>query len=174
MCEANTAPTGRRVTHTSADGDLLKYEYDAANNLTRITYPPDATHPTGKQVSYTFHEIYDDDNRLATLNGQPIVHDADGNMTSGPLTASSGTLALSYNSRNQLTNAAGVSYSYDAEGARRSMTSAAGPTRYTIDKNAGLSRLLVKHNPDGTKTCYVYGMGLLYESTKAGAAPEQG
>ncbi len=35
---------------------------------------------------------------------------------------------------------------------------AAGLTRYTIDKNAGLSRLLVKHNPDGTKNCCVYGI----------------
>ncbi|NJR42026.1 MAG: hypothetical protein HC767_04595 [Akkermansiaceae bacterium] len=116
----------------------------------------------------TFTATHDDDNRLLTVNGASVVHDADGNMTSATLPSSltSSSLTpwvLTYNSRNQLTNTPGVSYIYDAEGTRRSMTDATGTTRYTVDKNASLSRLFIKHNPDGTKTYYVYGIGLLYE-----------
>jgi RHS repeat-associated protein len=254
----------RLKTFTNADGDLVKYDYDATNNLTRITYPPDAVHPTGKQVNYTYNarnlletvtdwagrvttyqydrlgrllriinangtstvreldaagqllsqrEIitatsrifhfqkfsydaagqvsnkftapagypwtdpgftgtYDDDNRLLTTNGGSVMHDADGNMTSGPITASSGTQTLVYNARNQLTSAVGVTYTYDAEGRRRTMVQGTNTTRYTIDPNGTLSRLLVKHNPDGTKTYYIYGLGLLYEASKIGTVAE--
>jgi RHS repeat-associated protein len=248
---------GRLKTFTNADGDLIQYQYDANNNLTRITYPPDTAHPTGKQVNYTYNArnllatvtdwnnrvttyqydrlgrligivrpngtsasisrdaadqltsiressgskmisylrfdhdgagqierrfraplvqsswqhstftaTYDDDNRLATLNGQTVTHDADGNMTrsvgilpTNPTTA----VDLAYNSRNQLTNADGLSYSYDAEGVRRTITDASGSIRDVIDPNGSLSRLLIRHNADTTKTYYVYGLGLLYE-----------
>ena len=88
-------------------------------------------------------------------------------MTSGAITATSETIALTYNSRNQLTSAGGVSYTYDSEGHRRTMTDSNGTTRFTIDANANMSRLLVRHNPDGTKTFYVYGLGLLYEVDEA-------
>jgi RHS repeat-associated protein len=252
----------RLVSFTSADGDLIQYGYDANNNLTQLTYPPDAEHPTGKVVSYAynarnllvsvtdwggrvtsyqydrigrlvgitrpngtaavldhdaasqlsfikeskggrlfsylafqydaagqvksrlrapllnsnfkqplFNATYDADNRLATLNGQNITHDADGNMTYGsagvsPAESSSGSLIspalinFTYNSRNQLTNADGLSYTYDAEGRRRSITDASGTTRDVIDPS---SKLLVRNHANGTKTYYVYGMGLLYE-----------
>jgi RHS repeat-associated protein len=247
---------------TNADGDLLKYGYDASNNLTSITYPPDTDFPTGRIVNYTYNSrnqletvtdwagrvttyqydrigrnvgisrhnnsacamafdaasqllylretangrlfyfqnfsydsagqitgkysvpqgktwsapsftaTHDDDNRLLTVNGASIVHDLDGNMTSGPIVAGGSSISLSYNSRNQLTNAAGTSYTYDAEGVRRTVTNASGTTRYTVDKNASLDRLLVKHNPDGTRNYYVYGMGLLYESKKTGSTEQ--
>lgn len=244
----------RLKTFTTADGDLIQYRYDANNNLTRITYPPDAAHPTGKQVNYTYNArnlletvtdwnnrvttyqydrlgrltgivrpngtsaslardagnqltsiressggklisylafqydlggqtqsrlraplvnsgwqhpsftgTYDDDNRLLTVNGASVTHDADGNMTSGPITATSGTAVLGYNSRNQLISAAGTSYTYDAEGVRRTITSSTGTTRDVTDPNATMSRLLVRHHSDGSKTYYVYGLGLLYE-----------
>lgn len=241
---------------------IITYEYDAEDNLTRITYPLDAEHSSGKQVNYTYnarnqletvtdwadrvttyhydragrligitrpngtacvieldaagqplsqretsagrlfhyqkfkydlagqieekftargaHEredpafaaTYDVDNRLLTVNGQSVTHDNDGNMTLGPITAESGNVTLSYNARNQLTSAAGVTYTYDAEGRRRTMTDAGGTSRYTIDPNGALSRLLVRHAPDGARTYYVYGLGLLYEATKSGTDPE--
>ncbi len=245
----------RLKTFTTADGDFIQYRYDASNNLTRITYPPDATHPTGKQVNYiynarnllesvtdwygrlttyqydrlgrltgtlrpngtsnqiahdaanqltsikesaggklisylafqydaasqiksrfraplansgwqhpTFTATYDDDNRLLTANGSSIVHDDDGNMTSGPITPTSGSVALGYNSRNQLTSAAGISYIYDAEGRRRSFTDATGTTRDVIDPSG---KLLIRIQPSGAKTYYVYGIGLLYEADEA-------
>ncbi|MGL4399892.1 MAG: RHS repeat-associated core domain-containing protein [Luteolibacter sp.] len=251
---------GRLKTFTTAGGDLIQYRYDANNNLTRITYPPDTAHPTGKQVNYTYNSrnlletvtdwsnrvttynydrlgrltgtlrpngtaniiahdaasqitsikessggklinylasqydaagqikkrfraplvnsgwqhpsftaTYDDDNRLLTVNGSSVTHDADGNMTSGPITATSGTTALGYNSRNQLISAAGTSYTYDAEGRRRTITDTSGTLRDVIDPNGSLSRLLIRHNADTTKTYYVYGLGLLYEVNGADA-----
>jgi RHS repeat-associated protein len=248
---------GRLKTFTSADGDLLQYQYDASNNLTRLTYPPDAAHPAGKQVNYTynarnlletvtdwsnrvttyqydrlgrltgitrpngtsnqiahdaanqlisikesaggklfsylsfthdaagqvksrfqaplvtqpwqqptFSATYDDDNRLASVNGTTVTHDADGNMTYGPIRSDSGNINLSYNSRNQLTNAPGISYTYDSEGRRRSLTDSSGVTRDVI---APGGQLLIRHHPDTTKTYYVYGLGLLYEANEADA-----
>jgi len=106
---------------------------------------------------------YDDDNRLLTFDGQSIVHDDDGNMTTGPVRPDSGNLTLVYNSRNQLESADGVSYTYDAEGRRRTITDNEGETRDVIDSSAAMSRLLVRHHPDESKTFYVYGLGLLYE-----------
>jgi RHS repeat-associated protein len=250
---------GRLKTFTSADGDLIQYRYDANNNLTRLTYPPDAVHPTGKQVNYTYNArnlletvtdwssrvttyqydrigrlthiirpngttcrialdaasqllsmkeaksgklfsylnfqydaagqiknrfyaplvqaawqqptfaaTYDDDNRLLTVNGNAITHDADGNMTFGPISRSVGvpptSISLTYNSRNQLTNASGESYIYDAEGRRRSITDSTGTTRDVIDPSG---KLLIRHGPNGLKTYYVYGLGLLYEANQA-------
>lgn len=253
----------RLRTFTNADGDLIKYDYDAANNLTKITYPPDTEHPGGKEVVYGYDarnqlktvtdwagrvttywydrlgrldEIdrpnntmckieyddasqiaskretangrlffyqkfsyddagqieelytvpqeseanlsalsatYDVDNRLDTVSGQNITHDDDGNMTVGPLSDAPGFSTLVYNARNQLTSADGITYTYDAEGRRRTMTNTGGATRYTIDPNGPLSRLLIEHHPNGTKTYYVYGRGLLYEATKVSGEPEQ-
>ena len=243
---------GRLKTFTTADGDFIQYKYDANNNLKRLTYPPDAAHPSGKQVNYTYNSrnlletvtdwsnrtttytydrlgrltgtlrpngtsnliahdaanqltsikesaggklisylgfqydaasqiksrlraplvnsgwqhptfaaTYDDDNRLLTANGSSVVHDGDGNMTSGPITPTSGNVTLGYNSRNQLTSAPGISYTYDAEGRRRSFTDATGTTRDVIDSSG---RLLIRIKPDLTKTYYIYGLGLLYEA----------
>ena len=246
---------GRLETYTNADDDFIQYRYDANGNLSRLTYPPDAQHPLGKQVNYHYnarnlldtvtdwanrtttytydrlgrltgtirpngsaniiahdaanqlksikeiangktisylafqhdaagqitnrfraplqnsnfqHPVidasYDDDNRLATLNGQAIVHDDDGNMTLGPISVTSGNIGLTYNSRNQLTAASGSSYTYDSEGRRRTMTDSSGTTRFTIDAASG--NLLVKHNPDNSKTYYAYGLGLIYEANE--------
>lgn len=249
---------GKVRTYTNADGDLLQYRYDGEGNLTRLTYPPDAQHPAGKQVTYTYNArnlletvtdwnnrvttyhydrlgrlvgvtrpngtsaavqrdagdqitdiretangklisylrfghdpagqiesrlraplvrsnfihptftgTYDDDNRLASVNGQAVVQDADSNMTLGPIREDSGNLALTYNSRNQLMAADGLSYTYDAEGHRRTLTDAGGTTRFTTDANSNMSRTLIRHAADGSKTYYVYGIGLLYEVDEA-------
>ena len=157
----------------TANGKLisyLKFDYDAASQITRRFRAPLVNsgwqHPT-------FAATYDDDNRLASLNSQAVTHDADGNMTQAVLPSSLASQSLvswvlSYNSRNQLTNAAGISYTYDAEGQRRTITNTSGTSRDVIDPSSSLSRLLVRHHPDNTKTYYVYGLGLLYEVDQAG------
>jgi RHS repeat-associated protein len=142
----------------------LRFDYDAASQIDRRFRAPLVQsgwqHPT-------FTGTYDDDNRIATVNGQTVTHDADGNMTNGPIRQDSGHLNLTYNSRNQLTSADGLSYTYDAEGIRRTTTTASGTTRDVTDPNSAMSRLLVRNHPDGTKTYYVYGLGLLYEVNQA-------
>jgi RHS repeat-associated protein len=52
-------------------------------------------------------------------------------------------------------------------GVRRTITSFTGTTRDVNDPNATMSRLLILHHPDGSKTYYVYGLGLLYEVDQA-------
>ena len=154
--------TGIRESET-VNGKLFSYlrlDHDVVGQIkSRFRAPlvrSNFVHPT-------LTGTYDDDNRLASVNGQAVVQDSDSNMTFGPIREDSGGLTLTYNSRNQLTNANGLSYTYDAEGHRRTLTDSSGVTRFTTDANANISRTLVKHAPDGSKTYYVYGIGLLYE-----------
>jgi RHS repeat-associated protein len=154
----------------SSGGILISYlafQYDLAGQTkSRLRAPLVQSgwqHPS-------FTATYDDDNRLATVNGQPVTHDADGNMTRsvGILpTNPTAAVDLIYNSRNQLTSADGLSYSNDAEGVRRTITSSTGTTRDVTVPNASMSRLLIRHHPDGSKTHYVYCLGLLYEVNQA-------
>jgi RHS repeat-associated protein len=143
--------------------NYLAFQYDAASQIKSRFRAPLVNsgwqHPT-------FTGTYDDDNRLATVNGQTVTHDADGNMTGGPIRLDSGNINLTYNSRNQLTSAAGTTYTYDSEGRRRSFTNSAGMTRDVIDPSG---KLLIRVNPDLTITYYVYGLGLLYEANQADA-----
>jgi RHS repeat-associated protein len=142
----------------------LRFDHDAAGQIERRFRAPLVQsgwqHP---QITAT----YNDDNRLTSFNGQSVTHDSDGNMTFGPISPTSGPINLSYNSRNQLTSAGGVSYTYDAEGRRRTINDANGSTRDVIDPNGSMSRLLVRHHPDSSKTYFVYGIGLLYEVDEA-------
>jgi len=248
----NTYDARNRLTSfTDAAGNIFGYQYDANGNLAVLTYPSDASYPTGRQVSYTYDALnhlqsvtdwagrvtryyydisgrllrtirpngtvrrltwtdagelkgysevdsagapilwlvsdyddsgretnetcfpaphsytapgfaatYDDDNRLSSFNGSTVTCDADANMIQGPLGASS-TSTFTYDSRNRLTNAGGLTYDYDPTGARIGVISSAGLTKWSIDPNASLA--LVREKPDGTKTWYVYGIGLLYE-----------
>lgn len=167
-----------------------KFKYDLAGQVKEKFTAPQ----THSWTPPAFAATYDNDNRFSTINGQSIGHDPDGNMTLGPITATSGSLSLAYNARNQLTGAGNLAYTYDAEGRRRTVvtsipaipatpTTAAVPastltTRYTIDPAGSLSCCLIKHDTSSltpgttTKTYYVYGLGLLYEATKIGAAAE--
>ena len=120
--------------------------------MTKTLPPPPAT------------MTYDTDNRLATYNGQAVSSDANGNLLAAPV---AGTLlgALTWDARNRLTSAGGVSYAYDAENRRISSTQSGQTTTYTWSRGAALDRLLVKTNPDGSVTRYIYGLGLISEET---------
>jgi RHS repeat-associated protein len=145
----------------------LAFKYDAAGQVQSRFRAPLVNSGWQHPV---LTATYDDDNRLLTANGTNVTHDADGNMTSGPISREGGTgvspvsSTLTYNSRNQLTYAAGVTYTYDAEGRRRTLTDATGTTRDTIDPSG---KLLVRTHPNNTKTYYAYGLGLLYEASQA-------
>lgn len=149
-----------RETKGGALFHYMAYGYDLAGQLDSRFRAP-LVNAAWQQP--TVNAVYDDDNRLTSVNGTSVVSDLDGNMTSAPLAATGGAVSLVYNSRNQLTSAGGVSYTYDAEGRRTSMTTSAGTTDYMVDPNGSLTRLLVKSGPEGT-TYYVWGNGLLYEA----------
>jgi len=91
-----------------------------------------------------------------------VAHDLDGNLLSAPV---QGSLlgGLTWDARNRLTSAGGVTYAFDAENRRKSSTLGGQTTRYVFSRGAALDRLLVKVNADGSLTRYIYGVGLLYE-----------
>lgn len=108
-------------------------------------------------------------------NGIAVTYDEDGNLLSGPTSASEPTNFV-YNARNQLTSAAGGSnststvYRYDALGNRiQQITDNSITNNYTINPNASLSQVLVRKK-NGQKTFYVYGLGLSYEVNESGDA----
>jgi RHS repeat-associated protein len=96
-----------------------------------------------------------------------MIDDDDGNLLFAADPLYGGTMALSYNSRNQLLSAAvgGVSgsFTYDAEGHRQSATHAGQTSTFTVNPAAELSQVLVRQVEGGQRTWAVYGLGLLYE-----------
>lgn len=181
---------GRLLKIQRPNGTVRRFAWTDANEVKGISEMSATGSPLlwsvnqfdagGRQISETgfpapnaftapsFSATYDDDNRLTSFNGLSVVYDNDGNMTQGPLGPSSG-VAYTYDSRNRLTAAGGLAYDYDPMGNRVSVTSSAGSTKWTIDSSGSLSRALVREKPDGTKTWYVYGLGLLYEVSDAGS-----
>jgi len=107
---------------------------------------------------------YDDDNRIATFNGQSVVNDLDGNLTSAPLT--NDTFATyTYDPRNRLLAVGGLTYAYDPAGNRVATTNGGTVTKFVINPNAALSQVLMRIQ-NGVTNYYVYGAGLLYEVTE--------
>ena len=98
---------------------------------------------------------YNDANRLVTYNGQKVRYDEKGNMTYGPVDGK--MQELSYDCRNRLVEAGGVSYTYDAENTRIATTEDGLTTEYVTDTGGSLSRLLVAYEADNTETTYYYG-----------------
>jgi YD repeat-containing protein len=91
----------------------------------------------------TRNMTYDDDNRLATYNGQQVVCDPDGNMTYGPMATNTfGTYV--YDARNRLQSAGGLTYGYDPLANRTSVANGASVTRYVVNPNAALSQVFVR------------------------------
>jgi RHS repeat-associated protein len=111
---------------------------------------------------------YDDDNRLATVNGSGVTMDTDGNLISGPLT--NGTFfAYAYDVRNRLLNAGGVTNTYDALNNRIGQTYGTNSTAFVVNPNAKLPQVLMRIK-NGVTNYYIYGGGLLYQVTETATA----
>lgn len=135
---------------TLPNGITLTYNYDAASQLTAITYKKADGTPLG-DLAYTYNAVgdriatggslartglpsaiattqYDVNNRLLGRDGTALSYDDNGNLTSD------GTRTYTWNERNQLTAISGAdtaSYSYDAFG-RRSTAAINGQTTATL------------------------------------------
>lgn len=128
---------------------------------------------------------FDSENRVAKWNNQTaaltVVHDVDGNMTSGPLPPllpgpgqqSPGLGAFGYDSRNRLLSCNGVSYTYDAENLRTKVTTTAGVTNWVLNSAGAPAQPLVRTAPGGAITRYVWGLGLLYEVADGDTQPKR-
>lgn len=163
-------------TEVRPRGELIasqSWRYDAGGRPEKRFRSPGATAFTPPSYTATYHP----DNRMNTVtpgggSSATVVSDLDGNMTSVPLWEPSRAWAAtvpSWDARNRLigisTANATVSYAYDAEGNLVSRTQGGQTTRYTVDPGGALSQQLIEHRPDGSKTFYVYGPGLLYEES---------
>jgi RHS repeat-associated protein len=136
------------------------YGFDNADRLTSFNPSPMAKTKAPPTVALT----YNSDNQLATYNGASVASDLDGNLTTAPV---GGTLlgVITWDVRNRLVAAGGVTYTYDAENRRVTRTQGGQVTRYIWSRGARLDRLLATVNPDGSVTRYIYGNGLLAEET---------
>jgi RHS repeat-associated protein len=142
-----------------ATGEVISqfdFRYDAAGNITQELVTPS---PERFQFTTPVNMTYTAANRLATYNGEAVQFDADGNMTKGPL---SGDMAnFVFDSRNRLMAAGNTAYRYDAENQRIGVSIDGQETHYVINSVPVLSQVLVRTQPDGTQTYYVYGLGLI-------------
>ena len=145
----------RYIEERDASGNLIwlrTCQYDLNGNITQtITTPTQNADPSIPADSAT----YDKDNRLSEWNGTSVLHDAEGNMTQGPLPDGTPDGIYTYDMSDRLTSAGGVTSAYNPDGLRVS----AGGVNYVIDPN-GLSKPLMRN-----QTKYVWGLGLIYEDT---------
>ncbi len=149
----------KQIKDVAADGTIIvQYDlaYDAVGNIKSETAIPPQTAP---DLSEQTPMTYGLDNQLKTYDGKAVDFDDDGNMIKVPVTGHPVT-DLIFDSRNRLTQAGGITNRYDAENYRIATTDASGETRYTINP-AELSQVVVKTDPDGSQTYYVYGLGLI-------------
>jgi len=143
---------------------ITYYPSDEIQTLDVTPAPPIRKTKAIPEVAMTF----DAANRVLTFNGQAVSHDADGNMTLGPLPATGAMESHAYDTRNRLTGAGGLTYTYNAEGNHVGI-GGTETTSLVVDPQGALPKVLVRIK-NGVTTRYVYGVGLQYEVSSAGDA----
>jgi RHS repeat-associated protein len=134
--------------------DYYHYTYDAVGN--RETQQKSVL---GFVTNDTY--IYDDANRLTSLNGVTYTWDNNGNLLND------GVNTYTYDFANRLKTLTGqgntVTYTYNGLGDRLRETVNGNPTTFTMDLNTGLTQAL----SDGTNT-YIYGLGRIAQVNSNG------
>ena len=176
-------PVGNLKGTLNANGTTADYGYDDANRLTHLAdldpskaviasydikldavgnhrevdqQEPLEVTPPEETVNFT----YDKDNRLLKANDVVFSYDANGNTTAR------GADTFTFDARDRLvaTQIAGVAstYRYDGLGNRLERTAGGATTRYMIDSNGSLSRVLAETDAtDALNTYYIQGRGLI-------------
>lgn len=133
------------------------FTLDAVGNHSQsVQNEPLSPNIANQNITY----VYDTENRLTSAGGAAVTHDANGNMTG----KGSDTFAHDYNDRLMQSNIAGVvsQYSYDGLGNRLAKTEGGKTTRYVLDVNGSLSKILAETDGSGNITAYyVHGIGLM-------------
>ena len=111
---------------------------------------------------------YDDDNRLASVDGNGVTVDSDGNMISGPLTNDT-FASFIYDARNRLVSCGNVTNAYDPTGNRIGIVSGTNRIVLVVNPNAQFPQVLMRIKNSVTNY-YVYGAGLLYQVTETVAS----
>jgi RHS repeat-associated protein len=172
----------------AASGELInQYEYTYNANGDIIEEKDLHGNRTTPIKAESTEMTYGAANRLESVNGQVVSYDADGNMIKGVL--GGGAASFGYDKFNRLIRVSAevtenventTVYKYDGEGNRISVNNSGEVTFFVTDPTGSLSNLLESRNHDGSKTIYVYGVGLIsQEKITAGstrkvnkAAPE--
>ncbi len=145
----------------------FKLQWDGAGRITnefRAPLPHSWSAPTRTQV-------FDNDNRVTSFNSTTLTNDADGNLTWGPIRngAAYAYTNFTYDARNRLVQGGAVSNVFDPAGNRIS-TRAGGVTNdFQVAPVGGVSQVLALYPSGGSGRNYIYGQGLLYELSGAGA-----
>ena len=173
---------GRLTGSNLANGAQATYGYDDADRLTALTHQAraqtfasyaytldaignqtavNATEPIAPVIAAGTHSYsYDVDNRLTQINAIAQTFDSNGNLTA----KGSDSFAWDFEDRLLQSSVAGNvnSYRYDGTGNRLSRAAAGSTTRFVLDLNGPLSRVLAETNTAGTISAwYVYGLGLV-------------
>lgn len=183
---------GNLAACMNANGTASVYAYDAANrqvgltNFTasgsiissyELTLDAVGNHRQSVQdepllpafTNQTNNHAYNQDDRLTSINGIPVSHDANGNVTAN----GDDTFTYDYNDRLSLSVIAAVTgqYFYDGMGKRVVVTTNGVTRRFVLDRMASLSQILCETDANGNITAYyAYGLGLISRITPAGAA----
>ena len=182
--------SGGLIRSTLPDGSQVSYAYDAASRLTGLSdiapsrtiaqyvYALDAI---GQRIQANVTEpliplpaptentfAYDAANQQVDVDGISQFFDSDGNLTEGLLEGANTT--FQYDSQNRLIDGGGIQHRYSAEGHRIVTVheETATETRYIVDPNADLSRVLEERKGAGTTIRYVYGLGLISREDENG------
>jgi len=118
-------------------------------------------------VSQTNTYGYDSDNRLTAVDGQTVIHDADGNLIV------LGTNTFAYDSESRLIQFSNVgssgSCTYDGLGNRVARAVAGQSVHFVLDRLTPLTQVLAETDTNGAPIAYyVYGLGLANRITLDG------
>ena len=181
---------GNLIAATNANGTSTVYGYDLANRLVTLTnFAPNGSVIAGyaltldgvgnhRQATHeqplfpilsnqTNNYTYDSDNRLTAIDGQTVMHNANGDLTGiGPNT-------YAYDVENRLTqftltNVSGTC-AYDGLGNRLTRTVNGQARGFVLDRTGAMTQVLVEMETNGTPVAYyVYGIGLAQRITPDG------
>jgi|GEM_PF-5055284 len=186
--------TYRTLAYDNATGELLKIEERTASNIPIMihgfTYDDDSRIIKNFRVPIEINidresvvSAFNLDNQLTTFEwggASPMSatpqYDANGNMTFGAISEKR-AVYFNYDARNRLTYADGVTYSYDSENNRKTVTYTSDNKTITnsfiYDRSGSLANVLVRNKTvsdggEGTtsvtqSTYYIQGAGLNYE-----------
>jgi RHS repeat-associated protein len=178
---------GNLIAATNANSTTASYDYDTADRLVGLTNAaPDAsviaayavsldgignhTQATHNQplfpilANQTNNYAYDFDNRLVTIDGQTVTHNANGDLTG------IGTNSYAYDFEDRLVQLLLTNtFTYDGLGNRLARTVNGQARRFVLDRMGALTQILVENDTNNSPVAYyVYGLGLAERISSGG------
>lgn len=149
----------RRQDRT-ANGSIIvdyRYSYNADGKLGVSSVGGADLAVRGTNANFS----YDNANRIVAYNGQNVSYNQDGQLTRGPLGANFAN--FTYDFRGNLTQAGTTTMLYNSEDRMIAFQEGGALTRLVVNPLKEVSQVLLKRDPNGNITRYVWGVGLAYE-----------